>query len=117
MKKRLYLIVRSDIAPGLQAAQACHAATQFCLDHPDSAQDWKEEENLILLSLPSKEKLAELLQRLQRGGHVVSFFAEPDLGGELTAVATRESATRLLSCLPLALRCRHEELPEFLHAS
>ena len=43
--KRLYVVVRADLAHGLQLAQACHAAREFSLAHPGDASG----ENLVVL--------------------------------------------------------------------
>jgi peptidyl-tRNA hydrolase len=102
--KKLYVIARADLKPGLLAAQACHAAAAFCLEEGELAKEWREENNLILLSSPTKETLAELLYKLEKRGVKTVHFTEPDLGGELTAIACREGATPLVRSLPLALQ-------------
>ncbi len=109
--KKLYIIVREDLDQGLLTAQACHAAAKFCLEHRELALDWGDDCNLIVLSVPSKEKLAELLYKLELRGVKTSWFREPDVGGELTAIACREGARPLVSCLPCALRPKVEGLP------
>lgn len=91
--KRLYIVVRNDIAPGLQMAQACHAAREFTLK---SGEDVGE--NLVVLHASHAE-----LERLVTASPCVPFH-EPDLGGELTAAAFGGNARKLLSSLPLALR-------------
>jgi hypothetical protein len=97
---KLYVIVRSDINPGLQLAQSCHATEQFHRDHPELAT-WK---NIVCLQAPSKEELARITDQAKVAGCVSSAFFEPDLDDELTAVALSEDAKRILSSLPLALR-------------
>lgn len=104
MKKKLYVITRADLEPGLLTAQACHAAVAFCLDKEELAKDWREENNLIVLSSPTKETLAELLYKLECRGVPTVHFTEPDLNGELTAIACREEATPLVRHLPPALK-------------
>lgn len=37
---KLYLVVRADLPPGLQAAQLVHAATVLCFEQPDAALAW-----------------------------------------------------------------------------
>lgn len=95
---RMYVVVRNDLAPGLQIAQACHAAYAFGLYSPDESR-----ENLVVLST-DKASLETLVAAVAQrdGGHVP--FYEPDLGDELTACAFDETSRKALSCLPLALR-------------
>lgn len=96
--KRLYIVVRCDIAAGLQLAQACHAAREFTL----AQRDEDVGDNLVVLAA-SHSELERLVERAP-GVCSVTAFHEPDLGGELTAAAFGVGAQRLLSQLPLALR-------------
>lgn len=101
--QKLYVIVRSDLAPGLQLAQACHALRLFAADHPEVDKAWYEgSSNLVVLQAPSEE---ELLALAARAGEVpTSVFREPDLGDEVTAIALGPTGAGLVSQLPLALR-------------
>lgn len=98
MKKCLYVVVRKDLAPGLQMAQACHAAFAYGFYGSDDVG-----ENLIALGASGAElaALEDAASKLNLS-HVT--FREPDLGGELTAIALSGSARSLVSQLPLALR-------------
>jgi hypothetical protein len=96
--KRLYIVVRDDLPPGLMLAQACHAAFEYGMFGGDDVGD-----NLIVLSA-SKGKLKELVAQAVALGLSFQDFREPDLGNELTACAFSGSARPLLACLPLALR-------------
>lgn len=98
--KRLYVVVRSDLRTGLKMAQACHAAREFTLERP--AEDVGD--NLVVLEA-SEERLALLVAKAS-GVCSVTEFHEPDLGGELTAVAFGAGARKMLSQLPLAGRER-----------
>lgn len=95
--KRLYIVVRNDIAPGLQMAQACHAAREFTLQIDEDVGD-----NLVVLHA-THEQLIGLVAAAEDVCSVVPFH-EPDLGGELTAAAFGCGARSILSCYPLALR-------------
>ncbi len=99
--KKLYVITRSDLPPGLQIAQSCHALQTFNDQHPDAAKVW--EGNLVVLTTKDAEALAQLATDLGRQ-HLLVCFHEPDLGGALTAIAVAGEAAPLLSALPLALR-------------
>lgn len=101
--KKLYVIIRGDLNPGLLAAQACHAAATFCLNESQLAIDWRTDQNLIVLSSPTKESLAKLLYDLIKHGIKTIHFQEPDLNNELTAIACREEAKPLIRQLKLAL--------------
>lgn len=98
--KRLYVVVRNDIARGLQIAQACHATREFTLRHPHEDVG----ENLVVLSASHAE--LERLVAAAEGVSAVTPFFEPDLGGQLTAAAFSGNARKLLSTFPLALRPR-----------
>lgn len=98
---RIYVIVRSDISPGLQIAQSCHAIESFHRKHPDLAATW---ENIVCLQVPSKEELARLAFQATTSKLALSLFREPDLNDEPTAIALEEGAKKLVSMLPLALK-------------
>lgn len=92
---RLYVIVRSDLSPGMQLAQACHAARAF---GPCSS-----EENLVVLHAPDELALTALAHDLELAGLPVVRFVEPDLGHQLTAISAGGAhAKRMLRALPLA---------------
>lgn len=94
VESKIYVLVRSDLAPGLQLAQAVHAATAFALAHPERASSTP---NVVVLAVPDE---AALLSFADSAGVV---FREPDVGDEATAFATVSDSTRF-SCLPLAGR-------------
>lgn len=102
---RLYVIGRADLAPGLRAAQLGHACIAWTVAHGPPP------ENLVLLEVADLGALLDLqgeLGHLDPEGHVR--FHEPDLGGELTALATAHpEARRALSSLPLAMRSTERE--------
>lgn len=102
---KLYVIVRSDIAPGLQAAQSCHALRLFAEEHPGIDREWyRQSNNLVVLAAESAEGLVGLARDLAASGVEVSLFREPDLGNEPTALAVAPAGSRRLRRLPLALR-------------
>lgn len=97
--EKLYVVVRNDLPPGLQTAQACHALREFAHRFPELDRRWFESSNnLVVLQVPTLGDLEGLVAI----GSLVAPFYEPDLGGELTAAAFGDG--RLLSSLPLALR-------------
>jgi peptidyl-tRNA hydrolase len=101
---RMYIIVRSDLAPGLQIAQAGHALRSFAAAHPELDRSWYAGgNNLIVLGATDEGALAALRSQLEAAGCAVAAFCEPDLGDQLTAIAADEGAKRHLRQLPLAL--------------
>lgn len=94
---RLYVIVRQDLSPGLQAAQAVHAAIGFALKHPGLLA-----ETVILVGVPCEPDLEEVLRWLTGRAHFA--VREPDLSGSLTAIAVEPAAGDLCRGLPLLLR-------------
>ena len=103
---KLYLISRSDLPAGLQAAQLAHSLRQFAADFPAEDKGWHEtSNNLVLLEVADEAGLEHLADRLDELGCHVARFREPDLGEKLTAIsALGERAHKALSSLPLALR-------------
>ena len=99
--EKLYIIVRDDLRPGLQVAQACHAQHAFATEHPESTAAW--EGNLVVLRVPGEQGLAFLCATMASFGYNTSAFFEPDLGDALTAIAVGGEAAELLKGLPLAL--------------
>ena len=91
----MYVLVRADLRPGLQMAQAIHAAVDLALSHPEQAAVTP---NTIVLAVPDEGALLDWADRLD-----VPFvlFAEPDLGGEHTALACFHTGEPF-AALPLA---------------
>jgi hypothetical protein len=100
-------VVRGDLPPGLQMAQAMHAAIEFQHDWPDEARRWNDRSRyLVCVAAPSELDLHDLLARASSLGVRFSAFQEPDLDHEMTAVALQPGtlARQLCSGYPLALR-------------
>lgn len=105
--EKLFVVVRNDLDPGLQMAQAIHAAIKYVLTHEEEARRWYEESNnLAVLQVPDEETLGALAQRVsvKDPAFQSSIFEEPDLDGARTAAAFCGGAKKLVSSLPLALR-------------
>lgn len=100
---KLYVVVRDDISPGLQAAQSVHAALSFAQEFPKVTSQWHRiSDYVIILSVKDLDALEHEFSRIPV--NKVMFF-EPDLGDEPTAFSTLGyEAGTLLSHLPLALR-------------
>lgn len=51
---RLRIVTRADLVPGLQTAQAVHAALAWQVEHPTVAAAWMATSNtIIVLAAPS----------------------------------------------------------------
>lgn len=95
---KLYIIVRSDLAPGLQLAQSCHAAQAFMVEHGAAATDWLATSgNLVVLHAADESELVEIADRARGIGLIMSAFREPDLGDQLTAIAVQGEAAKKLT--------------------
>jgi len=102
---KLFIVVRNDLKPGLQAAQAVHAKELFSREHPELNDKWYERSNnVVVLQVPDCAALIDLKGRLCRQKVTLSVFEEPDLGNAPTALACSDGAEHLLSSLALALR-------------
>lgn len=102
---KIYIIVRSNLPPGAQAAQACHALMSFASEHPVTANFWHHKSNnLVVLQVPDESCLLHLAGRAQDEGVEHSVFREPDFDNTVTAVALEPAGRRLVSSLALALR-------------
>lgn len=105
---KLYIAVRADLPPGLQAAQAVHAAFQFYDEHPTQARSWLRRSNfLVVVAVPDEDALLELATEAAMGqGLCTTKVNEPDLGDEYTAIALQPGpeAGALCASFPLALR-------------
>ncbi len=102
--RKLYVVVRQDIEPGLVAAQAVHAAVAFALKYPSQTAAWNlGENNVAVLGARDEAHLNELLSKLP-GGVLMVDFREPDLHGQRTAFAVDCRARKVFASLPCALK-------------
>jgi len=86
--EKLHIVTRADLPPGAQGVQSCHAAIQFCHEHPGVEQQWFRESNhLAWLKVPDEIALEKLIDKAERLGVKYSVFREPDFGNRLTAIA------------------------------
>jgi peptidyl-tRNA hydrolase len=105
LNNKLYLVTRSDLPPGAQAAQSVHAALAFAHEHQEIANAWfRDSNNIVLLAVKSEGELVRLEDRAVAAEVPCSLFKEPDFDDAVTAIAIGPSGWRLVSSLPLALR-------------
>lgn len=101
---KLYIVTRSDISPGYQAVQSCHALRLFTEEHPMIDEQWYKNSNYIaLLSVNDEKSLLSLVQKATNMGYCVSVYREPDVDDAITAIAIEPASKKLLRNIPLAL--------------
>lgn len=91
----------------MQMSQSLHAFREFIAHHPETEGEWYKVSNYIaILSVADEPALLALLAKADERKLRCSSFREPDLDGQLTAIAIEPGlATRkLCSGLPLALK-------------
>src|SRR5688572_22136583 len=79
---KLFILVRGDLPPGLQMAQAVHAATEYALTFPRQARDTP---CVVVLNVLDEADLLTYARIHPLSGVL---FHEDDLGGQATAYAT-----------------------------
>ena len=63
-EQKLYIITRSDLSPGLQIAQSCHALREFIEIHPEIDKAWYKDSNyLVILSVNNEFSLELLIEK------------------------------------------------------
>jgi hypothetical protein len=99
---RMYVLVRADLPPGLQAAQAVHAASYLAVK---SAIALFQHPTVTVLNVEDEDHLEEEAAKAQpkRGAPEGFMFTEPDLDGANTAFACYDTGEQW-SHLPLALK-------------
>lgn len=106
MGDKLYVVTRSDLSPGYQGVQSQHAVLQFMFEHPDRASEWFTNSNyLAWLSVSDEVELMRLVTAARDLGLKWSVFREPDVGGQITAIAIEPHPKTVNLCtgLPLSL--------------
>jgi len=103
--KKLYIVTRADLRPGMRAAQSCHALSLYAKEHPEDYARWmKGSNNLVVLEVDNEDKLVHLAWVAKQWDVLVSRFREPDLDHALTAIALDGDAKPIVSNIRLALR-------------
>jgi peptidyl-tRNA hydrolase len=105
--QRLYVVVRQDIAPGLQIAQSCHSCLHFQLEYPHLTSAWMRTSDYIcILGTDNEASLQKLIDKAKSLDIRHYVFIEPDLGNQATAVCfePNEASKKLCSNLKLALK-------------
>jgi len=103
----VYVLVRKDLPPAQQVVQSCHAVAEAARSFLSAEQ---EHPHIIVCQVRDEPTLRQSLDKLQTHGVRCHAFVEPDLGNELTALATEpvfDGTRRLFRRFPL-LRPRWE---------
>jgi len=83
MSQRLYVLVRNDLPQSYKAVQAGHAVAEWLLRD----QTWRNE-TLVYLGVNDENELLDWKERLDFKNKKYTEFREPDIGNQLTAIAT-----------------------------
>lgn len=105
--EKLYIVTRRDLSPGLQCAQVAHAAFQFAYEHRPLAAQWLKESNfVVILSVEDESRLIDFGRSVEAHNIPVTWFTEPDIDDQITAIALAPSPRTVELCaeLPLAMR-------------
>jgi len=78
------VIVRKDLSYSSPAVQAGHVIAEFCLHHLQS-RIWNNH-TLIYLEVNNLDELDRWMFKFEKRNIDISFFEEPDLNYELTAI-------------------------------
>ena len=82
----MYVLVRKDLSPRQQAVQSCHAAIEATRNHITQND---EHPSIIICCVKSEQKLLMCAEELQNKGIECQLFREPDMGNQVTALASR----------------------------
>jgi len=86
--KKLYVLVRKDLPTSYQAVQAGHAVAEWLIHD----QSWKNG-TLIYLGVNNEKELLRWGSKLKNKDIPFVTFKEPDIGNELTALASHTDGT------------------------
>ena len=81
---KMYIIVRKDLSHSQRAVQGGHAIAQYLLEH--SEIDW-DNGTLIFLGVINEMQLKRWHEKLIMKDIKCSYFIEPDIGDQMTALA------------------------------
>ena len=84
---KMFVLVRRDLPSTYRGVQAGHALAEFLLHYPHQGQEWNNH-TLIYLGVENQAALEEWSKKLDEKNIEYAAFREPDIGNELTAIAT-----------------------------
>lgn len=77
--RRLYVLVRKDLPPGYQIAQAIHAKDEFTHTFPEAEKSWRDESNTIVVLAADQEEVVRWVDEMTERGIKCCWFEEPDM--------------------------------------
>jgi len=83
---KMYVLVRQDLSETYRLVQGAHALAQYALEHGELFRVWNNG-TVIFLAVRNLIEMREWEGRLIMEGKQFSAFYEPDLDGQVTAVA------------------------------
>ena len=86
MSKKLFILIRQDLKPGAQMAQACHVTAEWCKRWQEGNREWNNE-TIVCVSVRDFPHLVLMQQKLELKCEDYSIFCEPDLQGQMTGLA------------------------------
>jgi hypothetical protein len=100
----MYVLVRNDLPGAQPAVQAGHALAEFLLKHRIDPGEWRNG-TLVYLAVPNEFTLQMWQEILESKKIRHSYFEEPDIGGQMTAVCVLDYPDQSLKALfsPLKL--------------
>lgn len=82
----MYIVVRKDLPIEQQLVQACHASIEMSAHYLGRLSDHPV---VVAVVVKDEKKLKQVARRLKDGGVKFRGFYEPDLGNQMTALATK----------------------------
>lgn len=99
--QKMFVLVRNDLGETYRHVQGCHALAEYAIrGNREQFSKW-DNHTLIHLGVPNQWALQKWAYKLKDKGKDFTEFHEPDLDGELTAIACIDG-TGTFSNLPLA---------------
>ena len=81
----VYVIVRNDLSVPQKAVQSCHACIEVAREYIGKEDGHP---SVIICVIRDENKLKRLIEKMDNESIVFKEFREPDIGNELTAIAT-----------------------------
>lgn len=85
MKKYIYVFVRNDLSPSQICVQSTHSCIEVARNYLDKDEDHP---NVVVFGIKNENKLKSIADNLLQEGIRFQQFLEPDIGNQLTSIAT-----------------------------
>ena len=83
---KMYVLARKDLNTVYALVQGTHAVAQYSLEHAEGFHQWNNE-TIAVLAVRNLKALREWNLKLAKADKAHSFFREPDLDNQETAIA------------------------------